>query len=184
MAENAKVLVAVVQAGAVPFDTEACVEKAARLTAEAAAKGARVIVFPEAFIPGYPKGLNYGLVVGARDPVGRQHAERRDLPAERASAGLRKVPAQVLRADRAQPCVLKRDQQRVVFWRAIRAGIEFDPVRRDHGPNPGRFKDHRLERRGAGRFGDHSETLLAECADYLDARMRGELVPEVIKRIK
>jgi nitrilase len=72
MAENAKVLVAVVQAGAVPFDTSACVEKAAKLTAEAAAKGARVIVFPEAFIPGYPKGLNYGLVVGARDPVGRE----------------------------------------------------------------------------------------------------------------
>jgi nitrilase len=72
MAENAKVLVAVVQAGAVPFDTSACVEKAAKLTAEAGAKGAKVIVFPEAFIPGYPKGLNYGLVVGARDPVGRE----------------------------------------------------------------------------------------------------------------
>jgi nitrilase len=31
-----------------------------------------VIVFPEAFITGYPKGLNYGLVIGARDPVGRE----------------------------------------------------------------------------------------------------------------
>ena len=72
MAENGKVLVAVVQAGAVPFDTSACVEKAVKLTAEAAAKGAKVIVFPEAFIPGYPKGLSYGLVVGARDPVGRE----------------------------------------------------------------------------------------------------------------
>jgi nitrilase len=64
--------VAVVQAGAVPFDTEACVDKAVRLIGEAAATGAKVIVFPEAFIPGYPKGLNYGLVVGARDPVGRE----------------------------------------------------------------------------------------------------------------
>jgi nitrilase len=72
MAENGKVLVAVVQAGAVPFDTAACVEKAVKLTAQAAAKGAKVIVFPEAFIPGYPKGLSYGLVVGARDPVGRE----------------------------------------------------------------------------------------------------------------
>jgi nitrilase len=56
----------------VPFDTDACVEKAVRLVGEAAAKGAKVVVFPEAFIPGYPKGLNYGLVVGARDPVGRE----------------------------------------------------------------------------------------------------------------
>ena len=63
---------AVVQASAIPFDTEACIDKAARLTADAAAQGAKVVVFPEAFVPGYPKGLNYGLVVGARDPVGRE----------------------------------------------------------------------------------------------------------------
>src|SRR5574338_613216 len=63
---------AVVQASAVPFDADACIEKAVRLTGEAAAKGAKVVVFPEAFVPGYPKGLNYGLVVGARDPVGRE----------------------------------------------------------------------------------------------------------------
>jgi nitrilase len=42
------------------------------LIEEAAATGGRVIVFPEAFITGYPKGLNYGLVVGARDPIGRE----------------------------------------------------------------------------------------------------------------
>jgi nitrilase len=64
--------VAVVQAGAVPFDTEACVDKAVRLIGEAAATGANVILFPEAFITGYPKGLNYGLVVGARDAAGRE----------------------------------------------------------------------------------------------------------------
>jgi nitrilase len=63
---------AVVQAGSIPFDTDACVAKAIRLTAEAAAGGAKLVVFPEAFVPGYPKGLNYGLVVGARDPVGRE----------------------------------------------------------------------------------------------------------------
>lgn len=64
--------VAVVQAGSVPFDTRACVEKALGLIGEAAGMGAKILVFPEAFIPGYPKGLNYGLVVGARDPVGRE----------------------------------------------------------------------------------------------------------------
>ena len=66
------VQVAVVQAGAVPFDTGACVDKAVRLIGEAAATGAKVILFPEAFIPGYPKGMHYGLVVGARDPIGRE----------------------------------------------------------------------------------------------------------------
>jgi nitrilase len=66
------VSVAVVQAGAVPFETEACVDKAVRLIGEAAGTGAKVIVFPEAFIPGYPKGLNYGLAVGARDAAGRE----------------------------------------------------------------------------------------------------------------
>lgn len=67
-----QVRVAVVQAGSVPFDAQACVDKAVRLVGEAAAAGAKVIVFPEAFITGYPKGLDYGLVVGARDPAGRE----------------------------------------------------------------------------------------------------------------
>ena len=71
-AKETSVQVAVVQAGAVPFDTEACIDKGVRLIGEAAATGAKVILFPEAFIGGYPKGLNYGLVVGARDPVGRE----------------------------------------------------------------------------------------------------------------
>ena len=71
-AMQATVRVAVVQAGAVPFDTDACVDKAVRMVGEAAATGARVILFPEAFIVGYPKGLNYGLVVGALDPAGRE----------------------------------------------------------------------------------------------------------------
>ena len=72
IAKETTLRAAVVQAGAVPFDTEACVDKAVRLIGEAAALGAKVILFPEAFIPGYPKGLNYGLVVGARDAAGRE----------------------------------------------------------------------------------------------------------------
>jgi nitrilase len=72
IAKETTLRAAVVQAGAVPFDTDACVDKAVRLIGEAAALGAKVILFPEAFIPGYPKGLNYGLVVGARDAAGRE----------------------------------------------------------------------------------------------------------------
>ena len=63
---------AVVQAASVPFEARACVDKAIRLAAEAAAAGAKVIVFPEAFVGGYPKGLGYGVVVGARDAPGRE----------------------------------------------------------------------------------------------------------------
>lgn len=64
--------VAVVQAGSIPFDSNACVDKAVHLIGKAAATGAKVVVFPEAFIAGYPKGLGYGLVVGARDAPGRE----------------------------------------------------------------------------------------------------------------
>jgi len=68
----ATVDVAVVQAASLPFDTDACIDKAVRLIGDAAAKGAKVIVFPEAFITGYPKGLSYGAVIGARDAAGRE----------------------------------------------------------------------------------------------------------------
>src|SRR5438034_7278978 len=71
-AKQTRVRVAVAQAGSLPFQSEACVDKAVRLIEESAAAGAKVIVFPEAFIGGYPKGLNYGLVVGARDAAGRE----------------------------------------------------------------------------------------------------------------
>ncbi|MCC6854292.1 MAG: nitrilase [Rubrivivax sp.] len=70
--DEARVRVAVVQAGSVPFDTDACVDKAVRWTADAAARGAKLVLFPEAFVVGYPKGLHYGLVIGARDPLGRE----------------------------------------------------------------------------------------------------------------
>jgi len=48
------VRVAAVQAAPAYLDREATVEKACRLIEEAAAQGARLIVFPELFIPGYP----------------------------------------------------------------------------------------------------------------------------------
>jgi len=69
------VAVAVIQAAPVLFDREATVEKAVRLIGEAAAGGARLILFPEAFIPAYPRGLSFGSVVGNRTPEGRQTFE-------------------------------------------------------------------------------------------------------------
>ena len=46
--------IAAVQASPVFLDREATVEKACRLISEAASQGARLIVFPESFIPTYP----------------------------------------------------------------------------------------------------------------------------------
>ncbi len=66
-----KVKVAVVQAAPVLFDREATVEKACRLIEETAKEGAQLILFPEAFIPCYPRGLGFGTVVGSRSEDGR-----------------------------------------------------------------------------------------------------------------
>ncbi len=66
------VKVAVVQAAPVLFDREATVEKACGLIREAAAQGAQLILFPEAFIPAYPRGLSFGMVVGSRTLEGRR----------------------------------------------------------------------------------------------------------------
>jgi nitrilase len=74
--ENSFVKAAVVQASPILFDREATVEKALRLIAEAGSQGARLILFPEAFIPAYPRGLSFGIVVGSRSPAGRRTWER------------------------------------------------------------------------------------------------------------
>ena len=68
--------VAVVQAAPVLFDRDATVEKTCRLVTEAADQGAKLILFPEAFIPAYPRGFSFGMVVGSRSAEGRQLWER------------------------------------------------------------------------------------------------------------
>ncbi|MBW1767302.1 MAG: carbon-nitrogen hydrolase family protein [Deltaproteobacteria bacterium] len=70
------VKVAVVQAASILFDREATIEKACRLIGEAASQGAKFILFPEAFIPAYPRGLSFGMVVGGRSQEGRHLWQR------------------------------------------------------------------------------------------------------------
>jgi nitrilase len=73
MTENSKKLkVAVVQAAPVLFNREATIEKACDLINKASEQGAQLIVFPEAFVPAYPRGLTFGTVVGSRNPEGRK----------------------------------------------------------------------------------------------------------------
>ncbi len=63
--------IAVVQAAPILFDKSSSFGKIAKLTREAAANGAKVVVFPETFVPGYPRGLSFGTRVGSRAPKGR-----------------------------------------------------------------------------------------------------------------
>ena len=79
------VKVAVVQAAPVLFNKEATLEKVALLTRRAAGTGARIVLFPEAFIPCYPRGMTFGADVGKRTPQGRAdyrryHANAVDVP--------------------------------------------------------------------------------------------------------
>jgi nitrilase len=66
------VKVAVVQAASVVMDKDKSTEKAVKLTLEAGNNGANIVVFPEAFIPAYPRGLSFGAVVGSRSLEGRK----------------------------------------------------------------------------------------------------------------
>lgn len=70
MRENT-VIAACIQAATVLFDNKRTLQKAADLIADAANKGAKVVLLPEAFIGGYPRGAGFGTVVGARSPEGR-----------------------------------------------------------------------------------------------------------------
>lgn len=65
------VRVAVAQAGSVLFDRERSVEKAVSLIQQAGKRGARLVLLPEAFVPGYPRGLSFGMRVGSRSDEGR-----------------------------------------------------------------------------------------------------------------
>ncbi|HEX5565903.1 MAG TPA: carbon-nitrogen hydrolase family protein [Streptomyces sp.] len=70
------VTAAVVQAGSPLFDTAASLAKAKEAISEAARQGADIIVLPEAFLGGYPKGLDFGVTVGSRTAPGRDEFRR------------------------------------------------------------------------------------------------------------
>ncbi len=69
---NMKVTACLIQDSPVFFDKSKTLEKVERLTRQHAGEGCKLIVFPESFIPGYPRGFTFGAKVGSRDAEGRE----------------------------------------------------------------------------------------------------------------
>lgn len=67
-----KVKVCLVQDSPVFFDKEQTMDKMEVIITENARTGCNLIVFPESFIPGYPRGFSFGAVVGKRTDQGRK----------------------------------------------------------------------------------------------------------------
>jgi nitrilase len=64
--------VGVVQHAPVFFDLQATIQKMEDLVREAAGRGCQLVVFPESFIPGYPRKFTFGATIGQRTDEGRQ----------------------------------------------------------------------------------------------------------------
>lgn len=67
-----KVKLAIVQDAPVLFDLQKSLEKVRELAVQASSGKPDILVFPEAFLPGYPRGLSFGTAVGSRSEEGRE----------------------------------------------------------------------------------------------------------------
>lgn len=82
-----KVKVCLIQESPVFFDLDQTIRKVETLSEKYASEGCQLIVFPESFIPGYPRGFDFGAVIGSRTREGRElyatyHANSLDLDSE------------------------------------------------------------------------------------------------------
>lgn len=71
-----KLKLSVIQDAPVLFDLEKTMDKTDGLIRQAASKGSKLVVLPESFIPCYPRGLTFGMVVGSRTKEGREDYRR------------------------------------------------------------------------------------------------------------
>lgn len=76
MTSPSSVRVAVVQAAPAAFDLTATLDRVRERTQRAAAQGAQLVLFPEAFVSAYPRGLTFGSVIGSRTVEGREWYRR------------------------------------------------------------------------------------------------------------
>ncbi len=65
-----------VQDAPIAFDVVATIERVRTLAEQAADAGAQLVLFPEAFVSAYPRGLTFGTVIGSRSPEGREWFRR------------------------------------------------------------------------------------------------------------
>ena len=63
--------VSVIQSGSSLFDTPKTLDRMEALCETAAKDGVQLAVFPEAYVGGYPKGLDFGARIGSRTAQGR-----------------------------------------------------------------------------------------------------------------
>ena len=71
MMQHPTVKAAVVQAAPILFDLDATLAKMETLVQEARSQGAGLILFPEAYVSAYPRGLSFGSPIGSRSQAGR-----------------------------------------------------------------------------------------------------------------
>lgn len=67
-----QVKVGVVQAAPVFFDIAKTIDKLEELVIDGARQGCQFLLFPESFIPGYPRKFTFGATIGARTDAGRE----------------------------------------------------------------------------------------------------------------
>ena len=66
-----KTKVCLIQDSPIFFDKTKTLEKVRKLTTKYAKEGCELIVFPESFVPGYPRGFDFGATIGSRTSEGR-----------------------------------------------------------------------------------------------------------------
>ncbi len=66
-----KIKVCLIQESPVFFDKERTLDKVELLSKKYAKQGCQLIVFPESFIPGYPRGFSFGANIGRRTNEGK-----------------------------------------------------------------------------------------------------------------
>ncbi len=66
-----KIKVCLIQDSPIFFNKEKTIIKVEGLTKQYAKEGCELIVFPESFIPGYPRGFSFGAKIGSRTNEGR-----------------------------------------------------------------------------------------------------------------